>query len=254
MRFLEVNPHIVKAYSGILQRIFHQYFLSRFSIVSSDIMFERLTTHDKIIINYPEQLYLLMKRVLLRKNKTDRNREHFWTIGLENNNRILYIELISMGTVNQTFSEPMDVFGNALKKRAVSVFLVHNHPSGTLYPSKGDETATDRLMQVGNIIKIPVRDHLIITPNNYFSFMENGLMKKLERSISFSPQYKVEERTRKETAKTVELENTIKIAKQLKRLGLDNNIIAQATGIPLTEVEKFRVRKKKVATTKNQNI
>jgi DNA repair protein RadC len=73
-----------------------------------------------------------MQQILLREDKIDQNREHFWVIGLANNNRILFIELVSLGTVNRTLVEPMEVYSLALQKRAVKIILCHNHPSGIL--------------------------------------------------------------------------------------------------------------------------
>src|SRR3989338_5228478 len=95
-----------------------------------------LSNEEKIKILNGDDLYGIMQRVLLREEKIDRNKEHFWIIGLENNNRMLFIELVSLGSVNTTIAEPMEVFSFALQKQAVKIILVHNHPSGELLPSE----------------------------------------------------------------------------------------------------------------------
>jgi len=87
-----------------------------------------------------------MQKILLREEKIDQDHEHFWIVGLANNNRILFIELIGFGSVNRTVAEPMDVFSFALQKRAVNIILVHNHPSGEVKPSDADKDLTDRMI------------------------------------------------------------------------------------------------------------
>ena len=76
----------------------------------------KLTEAERIKILNSDDLYGIMQKILLREHKIDQNREHFWVIGLENNHRILFIELISLGSVNKTIAEPMEVFSFALKK------------------------------------------------------------------------------------------------------------------------------------------
>ncbi len=139
------------------------------------IMNIELSDIEKIKILNSDDLYGIMQRVLLREDKIDQNREHFWVIGLENNNRILFIELVSLGTVNKTIAQPMEVFSLALQKRAVKIILCHNHPSGELKPSEQDKDITDRLIQVGLIVDTPVVDHLIISTKSYMSFIDVGL-------------------------------------------------------------------------------
>ncbi len=184
-----------------------------------------------------------MQKILLREDKIDQNREHFWVIGLENNNRILFIELISLGTVNRTIAEPMEVYSLALQKRAVKIILCHNHPSGELKPSEGDKNITDRLTQVGIIVDTPVSDHLIITPKSYLSFKNIGLLEELEKSTKYVPQYVLEEKIKKEASIIAKRNEKIEIAKQLKRQDYNIESIALATGLTVPEIEKLRVKK-----------
>ena len=79
----------------------------------------KLTDAEKIKILNSDDIYGIMQKILLRENKIDQNREHFWVIGLENNNRLLFIELIGLGSVKKVIAEPMEVFSFALQKRAV---------------------------------------------------------------------------------------------------------------------------------------
>ncbi|MDX8553109.1 JAB domain-containing protein [Tenacibaculum sp. 1B UA] len=205
----------------------------------------KLTEQEKIKILNSDDIYGIMQKILLRESKIDQNREHFWVIGLENNNRILFIELISLGTINATLVEPMEVFSLALQKRAVKIMLCHNHPSGELTPSDNDKNLTDRLIQVGLIVNTHVIDHLIISDKSYLSFANTGLLQELEKSTKYVPKYVLEEQIKKDMAKIIEKNRNIEIAKAFKRSGLDNELIAKNTGLTIEEVEKLRVRRGK---------
>jgi DNA repair protein RadC len=204
----------------------------------------KLTEEERIKILNSDDIYGIMQKILLRENKIDQNREHFWVIGLENNNRILFIELISLGSVNKAIAEPMEVFSFALQKRAVKIILCHNHPSGELKPSETDKDISDRLIQVGIIVNTEVIDHLIISNKSYLSFKDIGLLDELKKSTKYVPTYVLEQRIRKEVIEITTRKNNIEIAKKMKRKGIDENTIAELTGLTLEEVEKLKVRKK----------
>ncbi|GAA3594687.1 JAB domain-containing protein [Flavivirga amylovorans] len=204
----------------------------------------KLTEEEKIKILNSDDIYGIMQKILLRENKIDQNREHFWVIGLENNNRILFIELISLGTVNKTFAEPMEVFSFALQKRAVKIILCHNHPSGELKPSEADKDVSDKLIQVGIIVNTEVIDHLIISTKSYLSFSDTGLLGELKKSTKYVPKYVLEKRIKKEATEIAKRNEKIEIAKELKRKGIDEQTISESTGLSLEEVEKLRVKKK----------
>ncbi|QXP60919.1 RadC family protein [Olleya sp. HaHaR_3_96] len=204
----------------------------------------KLTEEEKIKILNSDDIYGIMQKVLLRENKIDQNREHFWVIGLANNNRILFIELVSLGTVNKTLAEPMEVFSFALQKRAVKIILCHNHPSGELKPSEGDKNVSDRLIQVGIIVDTEVLDHLIISDKSYLSFADTGLLDELKKSTKYVPKYVLEQRFKKEATEIANKKKTVEIAKEFKRNGVDNETIALSTGLSIGEVEKLRVKKK----------
>ena len=203
----------------------------------------KLTEQERIKVLNSDDIYGIMQRILMREQVIDQNREHFWVIGLENNNRILFIELISLGTVNKTLVEPMEVFSFALQKRAVKIILCHNHPSGELQPSEADKDISDRLIQVGIIVDTEVIDHLIISAKSYLSFKDVGLLDELKKSTKYVPKYVLEQRIKEEASKIAEKKKVIEIAKNLKRKGVDTATIASATGLTTEEVEKLRVRK-----------
>ena len=203
-----------------------------------------LSEAEKIKILNSDDLYGIMQRVLLRENKIDQDREHFWVIGLSNSNRLLFIELISKGTINKTLVEPMEVFSFALQKRAVKIMLVHNHPSGELKPSDADKDITDRLIQVGIIVDTEVLDHLIISDKSYLSFLDIGLLEELKESKKWVPTFELIKQAKKEAAAIAKKANSVEIAKELKRRDTSSEDIAAITGLSIEEVEKIRIRKK----------
>lgn len=209
----------------------------------------RLTDKDKIKLINSSDVYSIMQKVLLRENKIDRNKEHFWIIGLATNNKILYIELISVGTVAHTLAEPMEIFSIALQKRSVKIILIHNHPSGELTPSGADKDLTDRLIQVGDFLKVPVVEHLIITETSYYSFLDSGELDNLRQSKKYALRYKEEERIRKEAQeaghKKGEGKKALEIARELKMKGIDLELISEVTGLSVAEIKKLKIKETK---------
>jgi DNA repair protein RadC len=200
-----------------------------------------------------------MREILLRESTIDLNKEHFWCAGLASNNRLLYIELVSLGTLSQSIVEPMDVFAWAIHKQVSMLILVHNHPSGELKPTNADLELTDQLIQVGRIVQIPVVDHLIITTQDYYSFERKGALKKLQMSKKYVPGY-IQVRELKEAAEKIGEERgkktgleegekigikkgakskALEMAKKLKKKGIDVDIISETSGLSKKEIEKL---------------
>jgi len=204
-----------------------------------------LTEAEKIKVLTSDDIYKIMQTILLREQKIDQNKEHFWIIGLANNLNLLFVELIGLGTVNKVLVNPMEVFSFALQKRAVKIMLCHNHPSGELKPSKDDKDTTDRMIQVGKIVGTPVLDHLIITERSYLSFNDVGLMEELEQSTKYIPPYQLVEKIRKEALAIGRRERNVEIAKELKRRDMPLEAIAEITGLTIEEIKALRVRRKK---------
>nr|VFK43009.1 MAG: DNA repair protein RadC [Candidatus Kentron sp. SD]VFK48481.1 MAG: DNA repair protein RadC [Candidatus Kentron sp. SD] len=158
----------------------------------------KLIEKDRIKILNSEDLFAIMQKILLREDKIDQGKEHFWIVGLDADSRILFIELVVLGGVTSATVKPMEVFRVAVLKNAVSAILVHNHTASDVIPSDADKDLTDRLIQVGRILHVPVLDHLIITTRQYLSFEAEGLMEELRRSLKWVPPYEIELRIRNE--------------------------------------------------------
>ena len=142
----------------------------------------RLTPAQKIQLLNSQDVYSVMQQVLLRENKIRRNQEHFWVVGLNNANKILFIELISLGSVNKATVKPPEVFRMGIYKLAVKMVLVHNHPSGQMKPSDADIDLTDKLLKSGDMIEIEVIEHLVISEEDYFSFADEKIIEDLKKN------------------------------------------------------------------------
>jgi DNA repair protein RadC len=209
----------------------------------------KLNELEKIRLLNSDDIYSVMQRILLRENKIERNKEHFWIIGLAQNNRILYVELISLGTIKTTLVEPMEVFSIALQKRTVKIILVHNHPSGGMKPSEEDKDITDRLIQVGLFLNIPVIDHLIINEKTYYSFEDTGLMHDLNINTRYLLPYKVQEKMKKEAIKLGEEKGMQKKVKELvlsmKKEKYTIAQITKLTGLKPSQINAIKPIEKK---------
>ena len=110
------------------------------------------------------------------KEFTDKQQEHFITLYLDGANCIIESRVITIGTINQSLVHPREVFSHAIEKRATSIIVTHNHPSGILKPSREDILVTDRLKQSGKLLGIELLDHVIISVNGFFSFKDEELL------------------------------------------------------------------------------
>jgi DNA repair protein RadC len=121
------------------------------------------------IVRGPEDIaHYLMPRFTREK------KEHFMVTLLTTKNRIMGYKVISVGSLTASIVHPREVFEAATKNHAASIILAHNHPSGDPSPSKEDIAITHRLKEAGDIMDIPVLDHIIIGDGRYVSLKEKG--------------------------------------------------------------------------------
>lgn len=112
----------------------------------------------------------------LKANLKDYSHEVFAVVFLNKSNKINHFEILSKGGMTSTVVDPRILFKKALEVEATSLVLCHNHPSGSLKPSKIDEELTTKLKEAGKYLEISVIDHLIVSDEGYFSFADEGLM------------------------------------------------------------------------------
>ena len=106
----------------------------------------------------------------------DRPQEHFLVLSLNGAHEVIRIRVISQGILNRTVVHPREVFVDPLRDRAAAIVCAHNHPSGNRDPSSEDRKLTKRLRQSGDLLGIPLLDHIIFTEEGYFSFLESGII------------------------------------------------------------------------------
>ena len=118
----------------------------------------------------PQQVYETF-RFLMEETK-----EVFITLHLDGKNRIICVDLVSVGSLNQSIVHPREVFKTALLSNAAAVLLIHQHPTGDPTPSSEDIAITRRLKEAGELLGLKVLDHIIVGESEYLSFVERGLL------------------------------------------------------------------------------
>lgn len=115
------------------------------------------------------QIYERFRDRLLHLRK-----ERFYALLLDGKNRLIREEMVSEGTLTASLVHPREVFGPAIREGAASLVVLHNHPSGDARPSAEDMEVTRRLRKAGEIVGIPILDHLVMGRTTYYSFAEQG--------------------------------------------------------------------------------
>lgn len=103
-------------------------------------------------------------------------KESLFCMMLDTRNSLIGDECISKGTVNYAVLSTRELFLTALRYRAVSIILVHNHPSGDPTPSEEDIMLTERVKRAGKLLDIALLDHIVIGDRCYISFVESGIL------------------------------------------------------------------------------
>ena len=113
---------------------------------------------------------------LIHSGMRDLTREEFWVILLDRRSRLIAVEEIHIGGMSAMVVDPKIIFQKALERKASSVILSHNHPSGSPSPSIEDIRLTEKVKLAGSYIDIKVLDHVIIGDGAYYSFADEGKM------------------------------------------------------------------------------
>jgi DNA repair protein RadC len=115
---------------------------------------------------------------LFREYLADVDREHFVVGMLDQKNKVIGINTVSMGSLTASVVHSREVFKPAILSNAVALVLGHNHPSGAPAPSQEDRVLTARLVAGGKLLGIQVLDHVIVGDGSqqYFSFADEGLL------------------------------------------------------------------------------
>lgn len=128
----------------------------------------RITTPKEPYFKNLENIaeYLMPKLRYLKK-------EEFIVCSLNSKNKMTHYEVLFTGTLTNSIVHPREVYYEAIKNKAASIIVVHNHPSGDPTPSMDDNKLTKVLKETGKIMGIPLLDHLIIGNGAYYSYSES---------------------------------------------------------------------------------
>lgn len=126
---------------------------------------------EKTIIGNSRDAYMVLKNQL-----SDLRTEEFWAVFLNNNNKVIHISQLTQGGISQSIVDVRILYKTALDHFSTGVIIAHNHPSGSLRPSREDINITQKIKEAGNTLSIQLLDHIIITQDSYFSFSDEGLL------------------------------------------------------------------------------
>lgn len=129
---------------------------------------KKIDSLNNIKIVDAKTIFLYYKDVFFGKKQ-----EFFYCVYLNSNKIVIKDKLLFMGTLDRSLVHPREVFKEACSVSASSIICVHNHPSGSVIPSRADYDITNRLLELGNMMGIPVIDHIIIGGDRFYSFFEN---------------------------------------------------------------------------------
>jgi DNA repair protein RadC len=123
------------------------------------------------IIRSPEDVYILAKDFIRLHEESE---EYLYMACLNTKNKVTSVFELSHGNVNSSIVGIREMFQKALLANAVSIIVMHNHPSGDCSPSREDVNITKKMKEAGDLIGIEVLDHIIVGENNYCSLKEKG--------------------------------------------------------------------------------
>lgn len=129
-----------------------------------------LAANRRPVLDTPEKVAERLARLRgLRK-------EHVVALYLNARHREIRRETVSVGTLTASLIHPREIFAPAIAASAAGVLVVHNHPSGDHTPSPEDREVTKRLARAGELLGIPLVDHVIVSAGGHYSFRQNGML------------------------------------------------------------------------------
>jgi DNA repair protein RadC len=123
-------------------------------------------------VQKPKDVFSLLHKEMYKKAK-----EHLYMLSINSRNKLISYDLISVGTVNEALISPREVFKQAFVRNAVGIILAHNHPSGDPDPSDSDISITNTVARSGQLLGIPLIDHIIISDDRFVSLKSLRLLK-----------------------------------------------------------------------------
>lgn len=148
------------------------HLFNRLPLYSTRLVRETEFTYpDRFQVTEPSEV-----ATILRDYFRDKDREEFLIVLLDTANTVTGLSQISVGGLSSSVVEPRQIFKTAILANAAAVILAHQHPSGNPEPSHEDIQITRQIMEAGEIMGIPVHDHLIITEADHTSLANRGVI------------------------------------------------------------------------------
>ena len=184
----EILYHITNSQEKTVQYVGK---LTRCEMTSVEELFSQLTPARKALAEAAIELYkrLQIKQAerqqvissdtvceILRPLIGDIEKEEFWAIYLNQSNRIIRRERLSVGGIAGTYVDIRLIMKEAILCNATGMIISHNHPSGNENPSVEDNRITEQVKKAADTLSIRLLDHVIITSNTYYSYVDNGML------------------------------------------------------------------------------
>jgi DNA repair protein RadC len=139
------------------------------TLIAAALEFSRRRIRPEgVRISFPPDVLPLIRHF------ADRKQEHFICVSLNGANEVITCRVVSVGLVNQSQVHPREVFADPITDRASAIIVAHNHPSGSLEPSREDMEMTRQLRSAGEILGIRLLDHIVFNQKGYYSFLEQN--------------------------------------------------------------------------------
>lgn len=137
----------------------------------SSIVQDKTTKKQNERVTSPQKVHELVKGRLRNYAK-----EHFFVLSFDVRNKLLGMDVVSVGTLTASLVHPREAFEAAIRRHADHIIAAHNHPSQDLEPSQEDREVTKLLAESGRVLGIALVDHIIVGTDAYISFKEQGLL------------------------------------------------------------------------------
>ena len=144
------------------------------AIVSAMELGRRRIPDDRNI--KPKLTTALQTYQYMKSDLQELRHEEFWAIFLRRNHEVVNKHLISKGGVSGTLVDPKLIFKKAIDELSAAIVLIHNHPSGTAWPSDADIRLTRKIQSAAKLLDVSVLDHIIFTDEGYYSFSDEKLL------------------------------------------------------------------------------
>ena len=132
----------------------------------------------RLLIKPVSHQYINSSRDLyeITKSMSEYKKEYVRGIYIDTRYKVIHDEILSIGSLDANIIHPREIFKPAISNSAYALFIIHNHPSGNSEPSLEDKFITHELVKIGELLQIPLFDHIVIGKNTYFSFKEARIL------------------------------------------------------------------------------